>query len=286
MEKHQVGFVAPNKAAFKVSQEKMEKLLKGNPVDCYYFVPTESTHLIQLAQTVDHIIIDEGQEISPFWYKEFGQALKGLDTGITLFYDLNQLGASYETGDTKRYKERLSMWPSAIASIPNCKSLELLINYRNSREITEFYFKQLDQTLPNHIRSEIPIFSSGDVLTFQARNARQAILMIVDIVKKMEKEFSDNEIGVITIGAAPRFLYLNENLSKFYISTGSELTELDKILVTVPRTIRGHERKIIIVVCMAQGATKDLGKAIEFYIAFSRARDRLFVIEIQGRPNV
>lgn len=285
LQKYQVGFVVPNQAALKVSQEKIENLLKGSPVECYYLVPTEHAHLIQLAESVDHVIIDEGQEISPVWYEKLGQALKGLNTGITIFFDLNQLGGSYQTGDTKRYEHRLSTWSPAIESIPNCNSLEFFINYRNSREIAEFYFGHLNNVLPNPVRSEIPIFSSGDVLTYPARDVNQAYVMITDLIKKVEKEYSHNEIGIISIGAAPKFPNLHEKLLKFNIATSSEFTNNNKILVTVPRQIRGHERKVIIIVCIAQSAIKDLGKAIEYYIAFSRARDRLFVIEIQGKPN-
>jgi hypothetical protein len=44
------------------------------------------------------IIIDEGQEITPNWYKKLGSAVKTNDLGITIFYDLNQLGGSYQLG--------------------------------------------------------------------------------------------------------------------------------------------------------------------------------------------
>jgi len=277
---HKVGFVAPNKSALKISQEKIQKLLTGSHVDCYFLVPREPEHLIQLAESVEHIIIDEGQEISPVWYKKFGESLKNLTTGLTLFYDLNQLGGNYETGDTKRYEHRLSDWSPSITSIPKCNSIQFFVNYRNSKEIAEYYFQQLETILPNSIQSEIPVFSSGEVLKFEARNEYQVYATIENIIGKLLKEYSNNEIGILTLGSAPSMSAIQDHLEQINIYTTTELNSKDKILVSVPSLIRGHEKKVVIV-CKGQSKLK-VGRAIESYIAFSRARERLFVIEVQG----
>ena len=92
-----VGFVAPNKAILNVSQQMLEKLLKDTHMDCYYLVPNTDQDLVQLAKSVKHIIIDEGQELAPSWYKTLGDTLINNSTGVTIFYDLNQLGANYQT---------------------------------------------------------------------------------------------------------------------------------------------------------------------------------------------
>ncbi|HNQ94575.1 MAG TPA: AAA family ATPase [Anaerolineales bacterium] len=277
---HKVGFVAPNKSALEVSQEKIQKLLAASNVDSYFLVPKEPEHLIQLAESVEHIIIDEGQEISPLWYKKLGESLKNLTTGLTLFYDLNQLGGNYQTGDTKRYAHRLSDWSPAITSIPKCNLIQFFINYRNSKEIAEYYFQQLEATLPNSIQSEIPVFSSGEVLKFEARNDYQVYATIENIIRKLFKEYSNNEIGIVTSGSAPSASAIQEHLERINIPTTTDLNSKDKILVSVPSLIRGHEKKVI-VVCKGESKLK-MGRAIESYIAFSRARERLLVIEVQG----
>jgi hypothetical protein len=279
--KHKVGFVVPNKSALKVSQEKIQKLLTGSHIDSYFLVPTEPEQLIQLAKSVEHIIIDEGQEISPLWYKKLGESLKNLTTGLTLFYDLNQLGGNYQTGDTKRYERRLSDWSPSISSIPKCNSIQFFINYRNSREISEYYFNQLEKFLPNSIQSEIPVFSSGEVIKFESQSNNQTYTKIENIIRKLKKDYSENEIGILTVGSAPNISAIQEYLTRINISTTIDLESKDKILVSVPRLIRGHEKKVIIA-CVGKSNMQDIGKAIESYIAFSRARERLFVIEIQG----
>jgi hypothetical protein len=76
---------------------------------------------------------------------------------------------------------------------------------------------------------------------------------------------------------------VNEDLQKFNIPTTLELETSNRVLITAPRTIRGHEKKALIICCSSHDMmNKDLGKAINSYIAFSRARDRLFVVEIKG----
>jgi len=49
----------------------------------------------QLSNSVDYVIIDEGQEISTSWYTSFAESLKTNNIGITILYNLNQLRASH-----------------------------------------------------------------------------------------------------------------------------------------------------------------------------------------------
>ncbi|HQF37266.1 MAG TPA: hypothetical protein PLL26_06555 [Candidatus Dojkabacteria bacterium] len=282
---HIIGFVAPNKPILQVSQRMIEKLLKGINTDCYYLVPSTDLSLLQLVKEVKHIIIDEGQEITPNWYKKLGSALKTNDLGITIFYDLNQLGGSYSTGDTRRYEYRLSDWNNGLHSISKCHHMDFYINYRNSREIAQYYTQILEESLPQPIKSEIPVFSCGDVNNHKIQNINQLPVFIADIIRKLQSDYTYGEIGIIFLHTTGNkcIKTFNEDLQKFNIPTTLELETSNRVLITAPRTIRGHEKKALIICCSSHDMmNKDLGKAINSYIAFSRARDRLFVVEIKG----
>lgn len=283
-QKNILGFVAPNNSILKVSQRKIEKLLKGSPVEINYLVPNSVSDLLQLSEEVNHLIVDEGQELTPNWYQSLGHALKQKDTGITIFYDLNQLGANYQTGDTKRYEYRLSSWKSGLASIPKCNLMELYINYRNSREITLFYYRLLEKTLPQPIRAEIPVFSCDDVDIHCAKEDSQIPLLIARIVRKLQADYNFGEIGVVCIDGSIKPIIISRSLEAFEIPSTTDLDSGNKVLVTKPRIIRGHERKALIACAPSNNSmTKKLGKAINAYIGLSRARDRLFIIETKGK---
>ena len=119
-----------------------------------------------------------------------------------------------------------------------------------------------------------------EVLKFEARNDYQVYATIENIIRKLFKEYSNNEIGIVTSGSAPSASAIQEHLERINIPTTTDLNSKDKILVSVPSLIRGHEKKVI-VVCKGESKLK-MGRAIESYIAFSRARERLLVIEVQG----
>ena len=247
-------------------------------------VPTSVTHLMQLASEVKHIIIDEGQELSPTWYEELAQSLRTMSTGVTILFDLNQLGGNIESGDMNRYRQRLKSWHSALQSIPKMTSMEFYVNYRNSREIANYYYDVLGAALPEPIRSEIPVFESGEVVVRKAKDSSELSAIVASVVNQFKVDFRFGEIGIVCVdGVVTRTDNLRRELSLFGIPTTTELESTNEVLITKPEVIRGHERKAIIV-CTPNNETrsKKWGKAIRLYIALSRARDRLVVIEISG----
>lgn len=276
-----IGFVASNQSILNISKGIIEQLLENISTDCYFLIPNSAEELIQLAKAVKHIIIDEGQELTPSWYQTLGHALRKETTGITIFYDLNQLGGNYQTGDTKRYDYRLSKWNKGLEAIPNCQSMKLYINYRNSQEIARFYTETLENTLPESINSEIPVFSCGDVMVCSIADVAQVCTITAQIIQNLKSHYKYGEIGILCLGGRVSPQGICQRLELLKIPTTLDLASCDKILVTLPRIIRGYEKKVIIIVIPSKKyITKDLGKAINSYIALSRARDRLFVIEV------
>jgi hypothetical protein len=196
---------------------------------------------------------------------------------------LNQLGSSYKAGDVKRYEHRLSTWDRAMRAIPGATAIELCINYRNSREIADYYFTVLSDALPKPLKSEVPVFGSGEVITLRTKDTNQVAVLIADIVNKLRADYSYSNIGVICLTGGPNNNSVARCLAEFGVPVSTELDGKEAVLVTVPKVIRGHERKAVIVCAPAQGlASEKVGKAINSYIALSRARDRLVVIEIEG----
>ena len=105
---HSVGFVCANKAILEVSRDMLERLVQGTSTNCYFLIPNSRDELVQLAEEVEHIVFDEGQEFTPAWFSHLGQALSDKNTGITLFFDLNQIGGNIPSGDSARFEERLN----------------------------------------------------------------------------------------------------------------------------------------------------------------------------------
>lgn len=273
-----VGFVAPNNSILKVSKDKLTKMTKDISTETYFLVPTSDNQLIQLAQNVQHLIIDEGQELTFSWYKTLAEYLKKSKIGITIFFDMNQLGANYKLGDTKRFNYRIENFLPSLKSIQKIQFLDFYINYRNSKEISTYYFKTLNEKLPNQIKSEIPVFSGGEVLTHLVKDTVELPILIADAVKKLKHDFEYNEIGIICL--AGKIEPIINRLSKLGLPISSDIMTNDKILITNPQVFRGHEKKVVIICTPKVDNFKDkIGKAINAYIGYSRARDRLIIFE-------
>ena len=204
------------------------------------------------------------------------------NTGITLFYDLNQIGGNIPSGDSARFKERLDSWHSSIGSIPNIGRMLFHINYRNSREIIQFYRHALDGVLPGDLGPNLSIFEAGQVVSEEVRDREELGIRIAAAIRALQKDYRDNDIGLILNGNARENMRdVSAQLNKFGIRTSPDLHDRERILITSPRDIKGHERKAIILCTSPIGRRVDrVGRAIDIYVALTRARDRLIVFQM------
>ena len=279
---HSVGFVCANKRILEVSRDMLERLVQGAATDCYFLIPNSRDDLVQLAAEVDHIVVDEGQEFTPAWFSHLGQALSDRNTGLTLFFDLNQIGGNIPSGDSAHFKARLDSWHSSLDSIPNIGKMPLYINYRNSREIIEFYRDALDGKLPGDLASNLPLFEAGQVVSEQVRNREELGIRIAAAIRALQKDYKDSDIGLILNGYVREHLRdVLGHLSRFGIRTSPDLQSREGVLITSPRDIKGHERQAIIL-CTPPIGTQigKVGRAIDVYVALTRARDRLIVLQL------
>ncbi|MCL4852922.1 MAG: hypothetical protein KJZ78_16305 [Bryobacteraceae bacterium] len=196
--------------------------------------------------------------------------------GVTLFYDINQLGGNIPNGDVVRYKRRIADWKDMIRQFPWMQKFRLLINYRNAREIAEHYLTVLADALPAKPLADIPAFETGDVVLHRAkRDALEDVLG--GLVRRLLQEHAATDIGVITLESGAGRLCGALRERKLPVCEQPS----GRCVVANATTIRGHERRVIVVVTRgAESLKRNFGAAIDAYIAMSRAVHRLFILEV------
>ena len=262
---HSVGFVCPNRKVFEVSRHMLKSLLRPGEKDCYFLIPKSSNDIVQLTEVVEHIVVDEGQELAPTWFADLGSALAEGNTGLTLFYDLNQLGGNIKPGDTSRLQKRFESWHSRLDSFPQLGRMGLSINYRNSKEIAEYWQEALAGFLPDHKSASIPLFGAGEVVVKTIHDRKEMGLQVARIVQALQKDYDDGEIGIILNSYVQKeTASILGELRSFGIKTTNEVLDKRMILSASPRDVKGHERKAI-VFCTPpiERSTRKWGKAIE-----------------------
>ena len=270
-----VGFVCPHKSVLDISKQYLLRMVGDEEDRSYFFVPKQPDELVQLADVVGHVIIDEAQEIPTTWLVNL--ATKMRDTvGITLFYDLNQLGGNIQKGDLKRYRRRISDWKAMLSKFPRVQKFTLTINYRNAREIAEYYLRMLSEVLPAKPLADVPVFESGEVVQHKVKSA-DLNDTLASLLHRLSKNYSPRDIGVVIL--SERLNILLRVLSERQVPVTKDPKQ-NAVVVTTARKIRGHERQVMIVVSeKIQAQNLKIGVAIDAYIAMSRAIKQLIVIE-------
>lgn len=278
---YKIGFICPNKSIFEVSQQMLASLLQSADSSSYFLIPNSADDIIQLANEVDHIIVDEAQELPPTWLLDIGRSLSTDSTGMTLFYDLNQLSGNVAPGDTRRINHKLDAWHSTLLAITRLTNMGLHINYRNSREIAEYYQETLAPFLPDKLQASVPLFGAGEVVVEAINDRRELGVRIARVVRALQDDYADNEIGLIFNSYLKEDMHrLLDEIRTFGIETTKDVRNKTMILAVAPRAAKGHERKAIVFCTPPMGrSTRKWGQAINVYIALTRARDRLVVLQ-------
>jgi hypothetical protein len=271
-----LGFVCPHQSVLSVSKDRLLHMAGSGAEKSYFLVPRNADELIQLADAVEHLIVDEAQEIPVTWLLSLNKRL-ARRVGVTLFYDINQLGGNIPNGDVERYKRRIADWKDMIRGFPGMQKFSLLINYRNAREIAEHYLALLADALPVKPLADIPVFETGDVVLHRTkRDVLEDVLG--SLVRRLLQEHAAADIGVITLESGAGHLCGALRERKLPVC---EQPSGSGVVVANAPTIRGHERRVIVVVTRsAESLRRNFGVAIDAYIAMSRAVHRLFIIEV------
>src|SRR5262249_53225444 len=83
-----VGFVCPHESVLDISKSRLLHMVGAASEKSYFFVPRNADELIQLAEGVDHLVIDEAQEIPVTWLSSLSKRVPNR-VGVTLLYDIN-----------------------------------------------------------------------------------------------------------------------------------------------------------------------------------------------------
>jgi hypothetical protein len=210
------------------------------------------------------------------WFRKLGEKIRE-NTGVTLFYDVNQLGGNIENGDAARYKRRIADWKVMLDRFPRMQKFTLTINYRNAREVAEHYLATLSQALPAKPSADVPVFETGEVVQRQVKRA-DLNDVLAGILRRLLHDYAPREIGIVSLGQAAEAS--QRSLAERRLPVSSDPSD-DAIAVTTASRIRGYERQVMIVTTNGSDALRrNFGVAIDAYIAMSRAVKRLFVIEI------
>jgi hypothetical protein len=234
-----VALVCPNDDALMVSKQHLGRMLQGTNVDAYFLVPHAPNELAQIVGGVDHAVIDEGQEIPPTWYQFLNRA-ETRRSGLTIFFDLNQLSAQIPAGYTRKFHERKESWDSAVLRQLGCIALSLHVNYRNSREISECYFHLLKESLLSPITAEVPVFSAGPVIRKAVTSASAVPTAVFQIVRQLRKTYADGEIGIVSSTSVKALDGVSEVLKSAGVSVHGDPNRSDGVLVATAIKVRGY----------------------------------------------
>ena len=100
------------------------------------------------------------------------------------------------------------------------------------------------------------MFGSGEVVAHRTTDASEVPVSVAAIINKL-RGLRLSEIAVICLGGTTGHQALARSLADFGIPTSTEMGNKEEVVVTVPRVIRGHERKAVIVCAPAGGAATD-----------------------------
>jgi hypothetical protein len=138
----------------------------------------------------------------------------------------------------------------------------------------------LKSILPHPVRSDVPAFGSGAVVIEDVDRVRLPVL-VARVIKMLKVDTKCEEIAIICVGDVCAPQWLVKELRKFDIAAHSHLERRRGILVTVPSVFRGHERRAVIAVIRGTRANiATFSVAVSTYIAVSRARERLIVLQV------
>ena len=282
-----VVFVCPNKDVMRVSRERIRTLVGGPLVGgalsrCVMMVPDKGSDLTVSFKSARHLVADEAQEFPPTWLSEFRAFVSAhRDFGFTLFYDLNQTNR-LAVAPSKEQKA-VSEVEAAIGGLPHTERIQFSINYRNSKEVAEFFVKRLSGALPWRLVSELPLFECGDVVSITAQTEESAWNHVAGAVKQLRKDFRYGDMAIVSFGGVGQRGRIRDFLKGFNlpVATSFEDVERDAIMVCHPRVLKGHEKKAVVALMPPiEILAKKVKHAMNGYIAFSRARDRLVVVHV------
>ena len=165
-----------------------------------------------------------------------------------------------------------------MEQFPAMQKFQLSINYRNSREIAEYYVDLLSDVLPAKPTTEVSVYETGEVIK---RGIRSIELddILGGLLRRLLSTHVPEDIGVVSMLGNPTRIFTT--LAKRGFPVTEEVSVKTACIVTNASKIRGHERSVVIaIVPSVDRLRRNHGVAIDAYIGMSRAKRQLLVLEI------
>jgi hypothetical protein len=104
--------------------------------------------------------------------------------------------------------------------------------------------------------------------------------VLSSLVRRLLQEHAPADIGVITL--EPGVVRLRNALRDRKLPVSEQPSGRD-VVVADASTIRGHERRVIVLVTRGgESLKRNFGVAIDAYIGMSRAVHHLFILEVEA----
>lgn len=213
-----------------------------------------------------YIIIDESQDI---YYKILEYLIKyclSNDIRLFVFYDKNQL-LYY-----KSMPNILKLFDCKLKLTKNCRNTQKILNTMNS--IIE------SQILSN----EISISGVMPILNYSNNSDELSNSIIEKIKIYLNNGYSYEDITILTMNTEDKSIINNKSINTKLLLSSE--TEKDKILFTTSKKFKGLESNVVILVDFNPLEIEKEEYLNNFYVATSRARQRLEIFSLASLEEI
>ena len=220
----------------------------------------------------DTLVIDEAQDFEGKALDIIIKNAKKADVKVLVFYDKNQI----------LYANRKDI--EATINDFDCK-ITLSVNCRNTKKIISTANSPLG-IVTKHINNEI----NGVMPRFISRNNKEAILVKLRevIASYIAEGFSPNDIVILTLKTEQTSVMEGINTIDNYVVSNNpnDQSKQQTIVFTTARKFKGLESKIVLLVDFnKENITDEIGKNL-FYVAASRAKNRLDILTVLTEEEI
>lgn len=214
----------------------------------------------------DDIVIDEAQDLENDEIEYFGKYIKEKEGHFLVFYDRNQLVMT----------DQLPKW----IEDSYCR-LVLTKNCRNTKEIATTAYNVIDAELNQKTKT---VKGVTPELVFAEDGIEEALGQVIEDYKSEENAYDESEITIISLKTEQQSAIADvTEINGHHISNSMDE---NGILFTTARKYKGLENKVIIINDVDKSDFENDAKKRLFYVACSRATQRLSIIIDGSDENV
>jgi DNA helicase-2/ATP-dependent DNA helicase PcrA len=230
---------------------------------------------VPFADKVDHIIVDEAQDVSPIEWNVLEQLLT--PTGNwTLFGDMNQRRSDVTYGSWQEIADHLGIGDGDA----DCQVSVMSRGYRSTKAILDFAAK----LLPREQRGHQSIQRDGVPVRVERCGASEVARSAARVARQLGRAHPDGTVAIITVDPAAIIQELGRggwrrDGDMHHWRSGDRQLQL-----YVPEDARGLEFDAVVVVEPID-FPENLGRAGQLYTSLTRANRELAVVWSRAMPD-